>query len=157
MDVVAGDHIDVVHSLTDVPLPFPDSSFDLVYMSHVLEHVPWFLTVRILSDMRRLLRNGGVLEVWVPDLAKLVRGYLEPSVIGNDGWWKHNEGHHPVTWFNGRLFSYGPPGRNWHRAVFDRTYLAECLLAAGFSTLVRVERPRGCDHGWINLGMGARK
>ena len=47
-------------------LPFPDKTFDVVYASHVLEHLPWFHTEAILREWRRVLKPLGRLEVWVP-------------------------------------------------------------------------------------------
>lgn len=55
LDCRPGPEIDVVHDIRVVPLPFPEQNFELVYMSHVLEHVPWFQTVALLADIRRVL------------------------------------------------------------------------------------------------------
>lgn len=45
-------------------LPFADNSFDYVYCSHVLEHVPD--DSRALTELRRILRPGGIALVCVP-------------------------------------------------------------------------------------------
>jgi SAM-dependent methyltransferase len=39
-------------------LPFPDASFDVVFSSNVLEHIPWVEPFQ--SEVRRVLRPGGV-------------------------------------------------------------------------------------------------
>jgi len=49
------------------PGAFPDSTFDAVYLWHVLEHLP--VTRTALSDMRRVLRPGGMLVIAVPNLS----------------------------------------------------------------------------------------
>jgi SAM-dependent methyltransferase len=49
------------------PGAFPDAAFDAVYLWHVLEHLPAVRTA--LSDMRRILRPGGMLVIAVPNLA----------------------------------------------------------------------------------------
>ena len=145
--------VDIVHDLRELPLPFNDSDFGMVYLSHVLEHVEWTRTHEVLSELHCILSPGGVIEIWVPDLKKLVSAYLDHTLIRNDGWWKFNDDHDPVRWFNGRMFTYGPGEENFHRAAFDAEYLTRCLMHAGFQDISLLNRPRGADHGWINLGM----
>ena len=53
------------------PLPFEDNTFDLVYASHVLEHIPWYKVEEVVKEWVRILKPGGVLEVWVPDGLKI--------------------------------------------------------------------------------------
>lgn len=45
----------------------------LLYASHVLEHIPWYKTEEVLREWVRVLKPGGVLEVWVPDRLKYAR------------------------------------------------------------------------------------
>lgn len=155
MDMVKRPWVDVIHDVRNLPLPFEDGSFDLVYMSHILEHVPWFQSVDLLTEVNRILTLGGVIEVWVPDFAKLVDSYKRSKC--GDNWRRHNESNDPMLWLNGRLFTYGPGEENWHRAVFDRRYLKSCLKSAGFRHTDDLTKPRGYDHGFINLGMAAVK
>src|SRR4051794_33117528 len=56
-------------------VPFPDASFDLVYHSHVLEHLERNNAQRLLAECRRVLKPSGVLRVVVPDLEVLMRDY----------------------------------------------------------------------------------
>lgn len=58
-------------------IPFPDASFEAVYTSHVLEHIPPSHVTGFLSEAVRVLRPGGVLRVVVPDLEAICRIYLE--------------------------------------------------------------------------------
>jgi ubiquinone/menaquinone biosynthesis C-methylase UbiE len=53
------------------PLPFEDSSFDLVWAGEVIEHVAD--TSRWLSEVRRVLRSGGTLLLSAPDHGPLSR------------------------------------------------------------------------------------
>lgn len=152
LDVVAGKHVDIVADI-EKPLPIPADRYDLVYMSHVLEHIPWFKAVAVLTELFRVIVPWGTIEVWVPDLGKLVAAYLEHDLIQKDGWYKFNREKDPTKWFNSRLFTYGPGPENWHRAAFDERWLKRCLCEAGFMTLQKLDKPRGYDHGWINLGI----
>lgn len=140
-------------------LPFADSSFALVYASHVLEHVPWFKTSYALREVHRILEHNGAIEIWVPDFQYLVNCYLSQT-LGDD--WRHeNPNDDPMVWLNGRIFTYGGPlglgDPNWHRAVFDKKYLTQCLVEAGFHSIMDLHTPRGHDHGPINLGLSGIK
>lgn len=58
-------------------LPFKEGSIDFIYSSHFIEHLKRFETERILMDCCRVLKNGGVLRLVVPDLELLTRKYVE--------------------------------------------------------------------------------
>ncbi len=58
-------------------LPFPDASFDVVYHSHLLEHLPAEAALPFLKECRRVLQPGGVLRVVVPDLEQIAQLYLQ--------------------------------------------------------------------------------
>jgi SAM-dependent methyltransferase len=58
------------------PLPFGDASFDLVYHSHLLEHLRKDDAPRFVRECYRLLRPGGILRVAIPDLESIARAYL---------------------------------------------------------------------------------
>ncbi|MNX83829.1 hypothetical protein D3C86_1156070 [compost metagenome] len=58
-------------------IPFPDASFDAVYTSHVLEHIPPAHAAAFLNEAVRVLKPGGVMRVVVPDLETICRLYLD--------------------------------------------------------------------------------
>ena len=58
-------------------IPFPDESFDLVYHSHLLEHLPQQEGRQLLRECCRVLARGGIIRVAVPDLEQIARLYLE--------------------------------------------------------------------------------
>jgi len=153
MDMVGSPTI--LHDLRMLPLPVASGSYDLVYMSHILEHIPWFQTVDVLKEIHRILKHSGTVEIWVPDLRYLIQCYLKNKI--GDRWLKFNKEKDPVTWLNGRLFTYGPGEENWHRAAFDKPYLVRRLKQAGFRHCQNLKKPRGYDHGPINLGVAAVK
>lgn len=57
-------------------LPFADESFDAVYHSHLLEHLPKTKAPLFLRECSRVLRRGGIIRVAVPDLEQVCRLYL---------------------------------------------------------------------------------
>ncbi|MEN6521696.1 MAG: class I SAM-dependent methyltransferase [Armatimonadota bacterium] len=52
-------------------LPFPDSTFDVVFCSHVMEHVE--SPFRLLKEMNRLLVSDGTVVIGLPTEASIVR------------------------------------------------------------------------------------
>jgi predicted SAM-dependent methyltransferase len=150
-------------------MPFRNGTFDLVYASHVLEHIPWYHVEATLREWTRILKPGGQLELWVPDGLKICRALLDaeehgcdPTIL--DGWYKFNPEKDSCVWAAGRLFAYGdgkgcPDHPNWHRAVFTPRYIKAMLEKIGLTHVrdLTHEDVRGYDHGWINLGVGGVK
>ena len=58
------------------PLPFSDHTFDLVYCSHFLEHIPRELVSGFLRECYRVLRPGGLIRLVLPDADEMFRQYL---------------------------------------------------------------------------------
>ncbi len=56
--------VDVIHDITDLPLPFDKETFDEVLYQHVLEHIENYVVV--LGEFHRILKPGGRLAVIVP-------------------------------------------------------------------------------------------
>jgi predicted SAM-dependent methyltransferase len=138
------------------PIPLGSGTVDELYASHVLEHVPWTQTAAALAEALRVLAPGGLLELWVPDFGYIISCY-QNHVCG-DAWRRHNPAGDPMTWVNGRIFTYGPDERNWHHACFDSEHLRKVVQAAGFTDArICPERRRGTSHGLIDLGVTARK
>jgi SAM-dependent methyltransferase len=149
-------------------LPFDDGSFDVVYASHVLEHMPWYDNVKILKEWARMLRRGGKMEVWVPNALKiceaLIRHERNPKLTSRipDKWARRNPEHDPCVWANGRTF-YGDSGAgsareaSFHKSMYSPRYLQKVMTQAGLKHVSLLVKPRGVDHGWINLGMEGTK
>jgi len=58
-------------------LPFEDNVFDVVYHSHILEHLSRSAGEKLLRECVRVLKPGGIIRVVVPDLAYSCQLYLE--------------------------------------------------------------------------------
>lgn len=69
-----GDNV-VVHDLRQ-GIPRSDESVDVVYHSHVLEHIDRDRADSFMAEVIRVLRPGGLHRIVVPDLELLARGYL---------------------------------------------------------------------------------
>lgn len=161
LDIHPGPGID--HVADARSLPFPDNSFDLIYASHIIEHVPWYDTVKLLAEWNRVLKpDVGALEVWTVNALKVARELLdiEEGFWKNpDGWKRKNKANNPYLWCAGRIFAYERDSNPamWHKALFTPKHLTACFKEAGFVNVGRLEKPRGKDHGFINLGVGGFK
>jgi len=146
-------------------LPIAEQSYDWVHASHVLEHVPWWLTRSALQEVYRVLRPGGRFSVWVPDVVRLFKEYLDnPQAYAKRerGWpcGGLNERQDPWTYLNARVFWGARPGergqeQHFHRAMFGEPQLEALLRQGGFEHVQRIRRNVAVDpgHGWMELGM----
>ena len=53
-----------------------DKSYDLVFSSHMLEHIPHFRLEKTISEFNRLLKKNGKLRIAVPNLKKAAKAYI---------------------------------------------------------------------------------
>lgn len=94
--------------------PFPDGGVDVVYLSHVLEHLDEPTRKNVLNEAARVLKGGGVFRVVVPDLNQLCRNYLE-RFERNDG----NSAPQLLYWLNLHRGNIYPRGRSWPKKLYD--------------------------------------
>lgn len=66
----------IVHDLRK-GIPAEDQSVDVVYHSHIFEHIDRQSIRPFLEEVWRVLRPGGIHRVVVPDLERLSRAYLD--------------------------------------------------------------------------------
>jgi SAM-dependent methyltransferase len=168
LNLRAGLHVDYVCNAVR-RLPFPDETFDLIYASHVLEHIPWYQVQQALTDWVRTLKRGGRMEIWTPNGLLIAKAFVEAETgvrneIERDGWYRFNPEKDPCVWANGRIFSYGDgdgekASPNWHMTLFSPRYLRLIMERAGLVEVEPLDRSavRGHDHGWINLGFAGRR
>ena len=110
-----------VANLNSEPLPYPDSSFDLVTCTEVIEHLEDYRAA--LREMARVLRPGGVLVVTTPNVLNL-RSRLRYLLFGF-----HN------------MFGPLPLGDDRHHSTYGHInpvayfYLAHALIGAGFADI----------------------
>jgi predicted SAM-dependent methyltransferase len=83
----------IAHNLNE-GIPFENNSFDVVYHSHLLEHLPLNQVHPFLKECFRVLNVGGIIRVAVPDLEQIVKCYLtllEKSIRGDEAAQKQYE------------------------------------------------------------------
>ena len=59
------------------PLPYPNNVFDVIYSSHALEHLTKDEGERLVFEIYRILKKGGICRIVVPDTEKICKEYLK--------------------------------------------------------------------------------
>ena len=123
--------VDLVADVFSLP-QYKDGSVKEIYSSNILEHASHTRTVAILKEWRRLLCDGGVLKLSVPDFDRAIEIYREHGL----GDWVVN-------------FLYGDQGYEGanHYIAFTEASLRKALEQAGFTDISRVEQLPGNQDG----------
>jgi predicted SAM-dependent methyltransferase len=120
-----------VHVLADArKLPFKNKCVEHVLVRHVLEHFGHVETQAVLTEWFRVLKQGGTLEVIVPNLAR--EFYKHPEwisrMLGDE-----DDGYHVAK----SLFGGQRDRWDFHKNAFNFRYLRESLENAGFTKVRR--------------------
>jgi len=57
--------------------PFEDKSIEVIYTSHMLEHLSQSNVENVLKEARRVLQPGGIIRIAVPDLRIIMEDYFQ--------------------------------------------------------------------------------
>ena len=117
VDAVFRRHVHYVQEVERLSI-FSDEYADLIYASHVLEHISHTRVAEVLKEWRRVLKEGGVLRISVPDFDKLVATFVAEA--------------QDISAIISPLMGGQDYPHNFHKAVFNERYLTELLLSAGF-------------------------
>ena len=60
-------------------IKLPDESCDIVFCSHVFEHIPHTRLPIVLAEINRVLRPNGILRILTPDLAIVAKAYVDKN------------------------------------------------------------------------------
>jgi SAM-dependent methyltransferase len=71
---------DINHDLKK-GLPLEDDIVDMVYSSHVFEHIPYQDLLGVIAEIRRVLKPGGALLVCVPNAGLYLRAYFNNEMF----------------------------------------------------------------------------
>ena len=120
VDLADFPHIDHRHDMSTLPM-FEDDSADLIYSSHTIEYFDREEVIKVLTEWRRVLKNGGILRIAVPDFSALVEIYNKYKkldlILG------------PLY---GKMGVQGDTKQIYHRTVYDFPSLKKVLQEAGF-------------------------
>jgi len=115
-------------------IPLDSNSMDYVVSIHALQEIPLDELVSVLSELRRVLKPGGVLRLCLPDLLKGIDAYRRGDrdyfqVPDSDAKSLGSKLVMQVLWYG------------YSRTVFTKEFIEERLLDSGFS------RVRHCEYG----------
>lgn len=110
-------HIHHVGTITDIDQFIPRDYADLIYGCHVIEHISHQQLIRIFKKVYRCIKENGIFRISVPDFDTIVKIYEEEGSIDS---------------IKNPLMGGQGYGDNFHKSVFNETYLTELLIEAGF-------------------------
>lgn len=97
-----------------------DETCDIIYASHVLEHVGRNEFEDVIKTWNKKLKIGGILRIAVPDFEKVIEWYQKTGNILD------------VT----GLVSGGQKSKyDYHQMIFDKKFLKEILEKCGFNNI----------------------
>lgn len=103
-------------------LPFEPASIDVIYGSHVLEHVHRHCILATLAHWHSLLKPGGILRLAVPDFAACVAWYNKTGDLRS---------------LIGLLYGGQTSWLNTHHIIFDEGTLSDDMRRVGFTGIER--------------------
>ncbi len=132
-------------------LPHRDGSVDVIYSSHMIEHLDRREARRFLAECRRVLKPEGVLRIVVPDLQVTVNDYVEKQ--NADVFLDHlqlalDKPHGLAEHLRHLLI-----GDRNHRWLYDGRSMAKLLAANGFEKVEILEpgQTRIAEPGKLDL------
>lgn len=146
----------MVHNLAE-GIPFPADSIDVVYHSHFLEHLDRDVAKVFLTEVKRVLKSGGIQRIVVPDFEQAGRAYMAHIAVSEtdpEEASRHDqyvsamieqcvrkEGfgtgqQKPITRFLENAFRGDARQRGeTHQWMYDRINLSALLLSLGYTTI----------------------
>lgn len=172
-----GDNV-LLHNLKK-GIPFNDNSVDVIYHSHMLEHIDREDVEGFQREVMRVLKPGGIQRVCVPDLGFLVARYSQSLKSSRED--VVQQASHDT--FVGDILtqcvrkeaagtSSQPPLRRWienlllggarrrgetHQWMYDDVNLAALLRECGFTDVTREGFNRSNIDGWVSLGLEVKE
>ena len=123
VDVIPYDHVDIVCDARNLSM-VKDNCVSEIYACHVLEHFKREETRIVLQEWARVLRNGGLLRLSVPDFEAIVHEYLAVNNLDQC----------QGLLYGGQTYDY-----NFHHVAFDYPHLKGALEISGFSGIERYD------------------
>ncbi|MBF2004227.1 MAG: methyltransferase domain-containing protein [Chlorogloeopsis fritschii C42_A2020_084] len=120
---------------------FTSNSVDVVYTSHLFEHLSLIHTELFLREAYRVLKPKGVIRIVVPDLCQLAKQYIEAYEQNKEDASNtflyclnlHKEGFYPSNRrFAKRVIDWMQGYPHQHKYMYDYLSLKKIMQSAGF-------------------------
>lgn len=113
------------------PLPFPESSVQMIYSSHLLEHFNYSELFNFLMECHRILVPNGIFSAAVPNARIYLDAYHNPANFNVDVFCRHKPAYHgnsKIDYVNYIAYMAGH-----HRYMFDDENIVNILTNSGFT------------------------
>ena len=106
-------------------LPVGDSTVEVIYSEHFIEHIAYQEAKDLLIDCHRVLKPGGTIRLSTPDLSKIIYEYEAKNLTEwqDVGWLPAS----PCHLLNEAFKEWG------HQFLYDRDEIENLLKSSGFS------------------------
>jgi len=125
--------VDIVDDVKNLS-KFSENSVDLIYACHILEHITRIEYTNVLTRWFKILKEGGVLRIAVPDIEKV---------------FKHYQQYNDLRILRGFLWGGQSHGFNYHYCGWDFKTLSEDLISVGFKN-IRIYNWENTEHCHID-------
>jgi glycosyltransferase involved in cell wall biosynthesis/predicted SAM-dependent methyltransferase len=116
--------VDIVHNCEHTPWPIESASFDGVFAKFLIEHIGWRWVLPVLTEMRRVLRPGGMMILIGPNTLEQCKEITRRNRITID---------ESAMLYGGQEFAEGGDGdQNLHKSAFSPDYMRQLCQQAGF-------------------------
>ena len=106
-------------------LDFSDEYFDYILASDIIEHFPIIDIKNILTEWKRVLKIGGIIEFRMPNLKEICRKYIE--------------GIHTTKLTSWLIFGGQDYSGNFHYVGFDREWFRLIIESLGFKEIEYID------------------
>jgi len=121
-------------------LPYDDNTVDLIFSSHLIEHLTMEEGLNLLRECHRVLKPGGMLRIATPDAKHLMTKYLDGEIREYGHINKNVEmAETDLDALLHLLFS-------GHKTVYDYTRLYKLFRKAGFNKIYRTSPFKSQNH-----------
>ena len=111
-----------------------ESSFDIVYLSHVVEHFYRFQTISLIKEIKRVLKPNGLLVNEMPDRSRVI--LLSAFLPIKPKYPESYKLNLIEAQFYGASWEESEQGYPYHKYVWSRTEFEKELNACGFKTII---------------------
>jgi ubiquinone/menaquinone biosynthesis C-methylase UbiE len=140
-ETLAKSDIDFVRLDMNTRLPFSDRAFDGIWFAEAIEYVPPDSRERFLAELRRILRDEGVVFLNAEGLSSEVTRF---TYLKNYLYWKIVK-RAPVLWGEYIYMLHEPPYHGWHyHSLTLGRRIERQFRDAGFDIVKSKDRGEGC-------------